>query len=254
MRSLLLLGWGLVWAALLPTAPAAGQPAEVRRAFEEGNRQYAAGDYKAALREYETVLASSWTSGALHYNVAGAHYRLGNLGAAVQHYEKARRLLPDRKRLQHNLSVVRGQAQTPPPARRPVLARARASVRSWVSPLMLFAAGAVLFLASLAWWARSSSDAEARFRPRGTVAALMGGALGLAALGLALSVPVDDGRTVALRGPLTVRSAPAPEADSTAALPEGTVLRLIGREGDWAKVRSSRGTSGWAPADALGGI
>jgi tetratricopeptide (TPR) repeat protein len=250
MRSLLVLGWGLV----LVATPAASQPAEVRRAFEQGNRQYAAGEYEAALRAYETALASGWTSGALHYNVAGAHYRLGHLGAAVQHYEKARRLLPERERLRHNLSVVRGQAQTPPPARHAVLDRARSGVREWVSSLVLFAAGAVLFLAALAWWVHASSGAEARFRPRGAVAALMAVALGLAALGLALSVPVDGGRAVALRGPLTVRSAPAPGADSTDALPEGTVLRLTGREGDWAKVRSSRGTSGWTRTDALGAI
>ena len=249
MRLLLLLGSGLL---LATAAPAAGQPAAVRSAFEQGNRHYAADDYEAALQQYEEALASDWTSGALHYNVAGTHYRLGHLGAAVQHYEKARRLLPERQRLRHNLSVVRGRAQTPPPARRSWLGRVHRQARSVVSPLALFLAGAVLFLVGLAGWVRASAPPGARVGPSGAVAALVATALLLAALGLALSAPVGGGRAVALRGPLTIHDAPG--ADSTDAVPEGTVLRLTGREGGWAKVRSSRGTSGWVRAGALGEI
>ena len=238
----------------LAAAPAAGQPAPVQRAFEDGNRRYAEGDYAAALRRYEQALESGWASGALYYNVAAAHYRLGRAGQAVRYYEKARRLLPASERLQHNLSVVRSQIEAPPPAPRSFRATAWERLTALMPPVGYLAVGLFVFLGALAWWVRTNGEGGRRFRPGPLSAALLAAGLLVAGLGLVLSAGPAERRAVAVRGPLTLRSAPSASADSTAALPEGTVVNRTERRGGWARVRSSRGDEGWADAGALGGI
>ena len=239
---------------LAATMPATAQPAEVQRAFEKGNRHYADGEYAAAIEQYDRVLESPWASGAFYYNVAGAHYRLGHTGQAIRYYEKARRLVPQNERLQHNLSVVRSQVEAPPPVPRSFRALAHERLTAFMSPLGYLGIGLVLYLLALGWWVRTRRRADERLRPAAGTAALMAAGLLVAGVGLALSASPDRGRAVALQGPLTIRSTPAPDADSTAALPEGTVLRLTGRRDGWAQVRTSRGETGWVQHEALGEI
>ncbi|PSQ81473.1 MAG: hypothetical protein BRD46_02105 [Bacteroidetes bacterium QS_8_68_15] len=258
---------GSVLAAAAPGVLA--QPSGVRSAFETGNRRYAEGDYAGALRQYETVLESGWAGGALYYNVAGAHARRGHTGQAVRYYEKARRLLPEAasesERLQHNLGVVRSRTEAPPPAPPSVQATARETLTAWFPPFGYVVLGLLAHLGALAWWAGRRAAPERqqqRLRPGAGPAALLAAGLLTAGLGIWLAAPppAGSGRTVALRGPLTLHAAPDARADSAAAVPEGTVLRLTERSdeggggGGWARVRSSRGDEGWAPTDALGDI
>jgi len=253
MRLFVLIAGSVVFAAL----PTVAQPTGVRSAFETGNRRYAEGDYAGALRQYDTVLESKWASGALYYNVGGAHFRRGNLGQAVRYYEKARRLLPaESQRLQHNLGVVRSQIEAPPPVPRSVLAVARDGLTAGVPPLGYVVAGLLVYLGALAWWVHRHATTDRRFRPGAETTACLAAGLLVAGLGVWLAAPSPDGRAVALRDPLTLRAGPAARADSAAAVPEGTVLRLTGRAdgSDWARVRSPRGDAGWARTDALGDI
>lgn len=240
---------------LAVTSPvAAGPPASVQRAFEQGNRRYAAGDYETALHRYEAVLESNWTSGALYYNLANTHYRLGHAGQAVRYYEKARRYLPGNERLQHNLSVVRSRLEAPPPLPPSFRTTVQERLTAFMPPVAYLAVGLVLFLLALARWVQTSTKPATPFRPRRTVLALLMAGLLLAGIGLVLSAPSGEGRAVALRGPLILRSAPRTAADSTATLPEGTVLRLLERRDGWARVRSSRGDEGWSATEPLGEI
>ena len=79
--ALLLIAWS--------TAPLQAQEAF----FDEGNRLYREGDYAGAVESYERIRESGFESGALHYNLGNAWFRLGEIGPAILHYERARRVM-----------------------------------------------------------------------------------------------------------------------------------------------------------------
>ena len=84
-------------------APLAAQEAF----FDEGNRRYQEGDYAGAVELYQRILESGVESGELHYNLGNAWFRLGELGPAILHYERARRIMPRDDDLGANLELAR---------------------------------------------------------------------------------------------------------------------------------------------------
>ena len=75
--------------------------------FDEGNRRYREGDYAGAVELYGRILESGVESGELHYNLGNAWFRLGELGPAILHYERARRIMPRDDDLGTNLELAR---------------------------------------------------------------------------------------------------------------------------------------------------
>lgn len=75
--------------------------------FEEANNAFWNGDYEKATSLYERLEELGARDEALSYNLGTAYARLGRLGMAVRHYEKALRIEPDHPDTLHNLSVIR---------------------------------------------------------------------------------------------------------------------------------------------------
>ena len=61
-----------------------------------GNTAYAAGDFNSAAAAYESVLRYRISDPRVEYNLGNAEFRRGNLGKAILHYERARRLAEGR--------------------------------------------------------------------------------------------------------------------------------------------------------------
>lgn len=258
MRFSLLL---LLFAAAAPALSA--QPTAVVRTFEEGNQLYEEGDYAAALDAYRRVLDAGYASGALYYNMGNAFFRAGELGQAVRYYEKARPLLPDPERLQHNLVLARDRLPRATEAPRPSFpARVWQRVAAWAGSRAFFFLGLALYLAAAARIAYRLY--AGRPRPRLTAAALLGGLLLLALVLAASAYPGTPDRAVVLAGAAALRTQPALDAangdaadndaaDENAAY-EGSLVDVLERRGGWARVRLAGGRTGWLPAEAVGRI
>lgn len=93
----------VLFVAAWNTGPLAAQEAF----FDEGNRRYQEGDYAGAVELYERILESGLESGELHYNLGNAWFRRGELGPAILHYERARRIMPRDDDLLANLELAR---------------------------------------------------------------------------------------------------------------------------------------------------
>jgi len=72
------------------------------------NKAYEAGDYKAAIHEYEQ-LAELYQSSDLYKNLGNAHFRLNNLGKAILYYEKAVKINPSDQDARFNLSFAKNK-------------------------------------------------------------------------------------------------------------------------------------------------
>ncbi len=81
--------------------------------FDEANRLVASGAYEDAIDQYHAVIGTGYESGSLYHNLAGAYYRLDELGEAVRYYERARRLLGNDPQLLHNIQIIESRVQSP---------------------------------------------------------------------------------------------------------------------------------------------
>jgi tetratricopeptide (TPR) repeat protein len=79
--------------------------------FSKANNAFWNGDYAKAAELYEKIEDLGARDAVLSYNLGTAYARLGKLGMAVRHYERALRLDPGNSDAMHNLSVLRGRAQ-----------------------------------------------------------------------------------------------------------------------------------------------
>ena len=62
--------------------------------FKSGNSYYEKGEYKNAIAEYNKIIATGKTSGAVYYNLANAYFKDGQLGMAMLNYRRGLYLTP----------------------------------------------------------------------------------------------------------------------------------------------------------------
>lgn len=83
--------WFLLALLILPAHTVAS---ERPRAFLDGVRAYAAGDYEQAIERFSAIVDAGIQNGKLYYNLANAYMKKGELGRAILWYERAARLIP----------------------------------------------------------------------------------------------------------------------------------------------------------------
>lgn len=74
--------------------------------FATGNTAYANGDYEAALKAYNKLVADEQLSASLFYNLGNTYYKLDELGEAIWAYEKALKINPGNADVQFNLDFA----------------------------------------------------------------------------------------------------------------------------------------------------
>ena len=243
-------------AAVLVAGWAAGPLAAQEAFFDEGNRRYQEGDYAGAIELYERILESGVESGELHYNLGNAWFRLGALGPAILHYERARRIMPRDGDLRANLALARAltvDQVTPLPGF--WLFRV---ARWWVD---LLSRPALLAVVTLAWLTAAAAlivavagrgDALLVWSRRAAAAA--GGValvFGLSLLARELEVGRPD-EAVIMAEEAAVRSAPADdEALLIFTVHEGTKVRVERRSDEWVEIVLEDGKVGWVRSGRL---
>ncbi len=80
--------------------------------FYKGNTLYEQGSYKDAISEYSKLLEQDMESGHLYYNMGNAYFKKGQLGEAILHYERAKRLIPRDSDLKSNYRFALSHIET----------------------------------------------------------------------------------------------------------------------------------------------
>lgn len=229
-------GLGLALLAVLAAAmPAAAQD----EPFRDGVTAYIRGDYADAATAFERHLAQRPDDAAGWYNLGNALRGDGRLGHAVLAWRRALDLEPRMTSARHNLRIAGGSsllAGAPPP----------------FSPTP---AEAVLLL-TVVWWVGAGAVLWAVLRHSRTARRVAGAAVGIAVLTILAGLPgwVGNDTAIALEPATPLLSGPALRSDTIATVPAGTPLRIIAREGDWLRVRTSDLAEGWGAPDAIAAI
>ncbi|MBW2960256.1 tetratricopeptide repeat protein [Mesonia aestuariivivens] len=71
--------------------------------FKQASQDYADGNYKKAIDQYEKILGNGEASANLYYNLGNAHYKLDHIAPSIYNYEKALLLKPNHQDAKNNL-------------------------------------------------------------------------------------------------------------------------------------------------------
>lgn len=234
--------------AALPVSPSDSVTAR----FDAANTAYQHGRYERAAEAYLRLLNDGHASGALYYNLGNTYVRLDELGSAIRHYEKARRLRPEDPRIHHSLEQARRQAGVYPDSYVPTgLERL---VRAW-SPRALFGVGLVLLVGGLVVVVLES-------RPNGAVLWTSPTACGTVIVGFLLvcsAIGVSYARSFTRHGVViaeraSLRLGPTAAADVDTTVAEGKMVEIQTTKDGWTAVRTGDSLQGWMCSSHVGEV
>lgn len=235
------MGWLFSLIAVLGAAP-------LGPAFEDANRAYEAGDYAAAVRQYEAVVAAGAADAALFHNLGNAYFRLGQVAPAIANYERALQRDPRLESTAANLRYA--LAATERKMARPLRSRWEEGLLFWDDSLRL---GEVRWLAITSWcifWAALFWRVIKRHRYQ--IPVIIVSLLTAAAFMTSLyskSYPLQ--LAVANQPSVEVRTGANPADTVRYTLAPGDRVRVETESNGWLRVATVEGERGWAPRDAF---
>ncbi|MEY2545685.1 MAG: hypothetical protein QOG48_802 [Verrucomicrobiota bacterium] len=235
-RRRLLVDLACAFAMFLATSSAFAQ-------FEKANQEYAAGDFKAAIADYEELARKGEYSANLFYDLGNAYFRTQDFGRAILNYERALALDRHHAEAQANLHVARDAARAlemPPSAAEKILRVA--TVNQWT------------IVAAIAGWMFLFSVAHLIFsrRSRAVIALSI---LFLSIFVCAVIATYQTNLTAASKAivvskDVTARVATADNANRVLTLPIGSEIEVVSKRGDWIYAALPNNARGWIPATA----
>jgi len=209
--------------------------------WETANNSFAQGNYAAAARGYETIIAQQGYSAPVLFNLANAQQRDGQLGQAVLNYERAALLAPNDPDLAANLNSARQKAGLAPERPSPMRNIMRAlTLNSWFG-----LATAALFLIAVAPLLKRLRPQLRRALNFGSVLATFTLLVAVSALGLR---GTDLRRAVVTTPAVVAGVSPVTVAQPVFKLRAGEVVTLQKTHGDFALIRNPSGQEGWVKA------
>lgn len=216
-------------------------------------QRYAEGDVVGALTLFDSV-AGHWNSAGLQYNIGNCHYRAGDIGRAILHYERALRLAPGAADVRANLELARQQVVDRVPELPAFslsatwgLLRGGRDADQWARRCMVVSPLFFLVLA-LAMVVRGRGAALGLK----VLAGLLGAAL-LVCIAFAAARHAelqDHSAAIVLAPKVDVRSEPGEGATLLFVLHRGTKVTVLQERLGWYEVRLANGNIGWMPPAA----
>lgn len=219
----------------------------------EANRLYEAGEFTAAAASYQSLVDAGAEDGLVHYNLANAYFKAGDLGRAILNYHRAQRWLPRDGDVAANLQLARAQVidrladenegAVVGLARRLLLASTTLDEAAVVA-LGLWLLLCALAIAALLW----PGGRRKMLYATGVVAVLL--ALSLLSLGLHAAEERNPVAIVVAKE-VAVYSGPGTDYLNEFTLHAGAQVRWLETRQGWVRVALPGDLQGWLPAGAV---
>ena len=224
--------------------------------FEKANKQYQEENFTKAIKIYNEILESGMISGKLCYNLGNAYYKNGEIGKAIQFYEKAKLLMPGNESVEFNLKLVnvkvKDRIQVPPDTILITIHKKLINIFSLQTWSIIFSL--CLFLSSIMFFIGSLIP--------GFKTKLNNSMFGFIMAALIMLYPVlskynteqlvNKGVLVNSRG--EVFAAPDSESTKLFTIHEGTLFHILNSDGNWYKIELIDGKQGWLHQSMCGKI
>lgn len=245
----------LLVALLAVSGSALGQGESPEEIFNRGNSAYEQGRYEEAAEAYRTLLRYRIRDARLEYNLGNAEFRLGRLGHAILHYERARRLAPEDPDIATNLELARSLTldRVEEPAQ-PLFLKWLHRLQDQLGPDR----HAWIVLALL--WLIAGLIAWCSSRPGGwsalygwLLAALLAGTL-FCGLSWTMTHQRVQGKrqAIVLEQAAEILTGPGENNATLATVHEGLLLEVLAERQEWMQVSLPNGYNGWIARTAVG--
>jgi tetratricopeptide repeat protein len=225
-------------------AAASALIAEPTAQFAKANQEYAAGDFKAAINNYEELLRQGQDSPNLFYNLGNAYFRQKDFGRAILNYERALALDPRQAEAQANLRIARDEA------------RALELIPSrWERWFSFANANQYAITAAIAFWIGMFAIASFIFNRRRSAIAMSFLSISTFAIAVIAVFRLEGGKNgsglaVVTADNVEARLATADTANRVLTLPAGSEIQILSRRGDWIYAALPNNLRGWMPANS----
>jgi tetratricopeptide (TPR) repeat protein len=244
----------LLACAILVLAHGAVFADSLEEIFERGNRAYDDERFDEAAESYRTLLEYQIEDPRVEYNLGNTEFRRGNLGQAILHYERAKRLDPTDPDILDNLRFARSHRldRVPEPVRPEAIEwlvglqdRLGPDRQAWLAVAVLW-----LVCASVAFALSRAGRWNAGYG--WLVAALVLVIVLLGASWYATYERLEGGSTaVVVQRVVEVLAGPGQNNATLATVHEGLAVEIWGQRSEWIQVRMPNGVSGWVPKGAV---
>jgi len=222
--------------------------ARVESVFSTANKLYEQGQYEQAAKSYIDVLKTNPVA-EIHYNLGNCYYKMGQMGQAVLHYERALLLKPDYDQARENLNVANTRIVDK------VDSSARKNLSSYWNKVLQETGSATFGLICIILWFIATIAFVLFVLSRipllkkiGFFSGLLTSLAALVFLYLSLSAQhaIDENKWAIITNE-KVDAYTEPKENGTAAfvLHEGTKVHINSRQGDWLEVSIQSGATGW---------
>lgn len=217
--------------------------------WEAGNKAYIDGDYNKAIAEYNAILDGGEYSMKLYYNLANAYFKVGSIGKAILHYNKALRIAPSQEDIRHNLAIAEAQTKDR------IVAIPEFFINRWLRTLRNTMSCGSWSLLSLLFFGVLLSftllfllASRIRWRKVGFYGALFSLVIFVAVTLFAISSRNDilqHEEAIVMGSAVSIKSSPDRSATDLFVLHEGTKVRIIAEVDEWREIVIADGKKGW---------
>ena len=245
----------LLLAFLLSSTLSAFSQKEHDAKFGKGVEFYTAGDYEAALREWNDLYNTGYRSATLSYNIGNACFKMNDIPSAILFYERAHLLKPGDSNINYNLQIARSLV-VDKFEEIPELFFVRwynfialmFHTNTWA---VISLATFLLFLALLSLYIYSSAY---RLKVTSFWLSLLFLFISLSSLTFAIRNRnlVYESRSAVIFAPsVNGKSSPDSSGTDLFVLHEGSKVAIEDKVGKWYEIRLSDGNRGWVPEESL---
>jgi tetratricopeptide (TPR) repeat protein len=214
--------------------------------FAKANQEYAAGNFKSAIADYEELVRSGQDTPNVFYNLGNAYFRQNSFGHAILNYERALALEPHHPEAQANLQVARDEG------------RALELISNRWERLFGFATeNQYVVAATVAFWIGLSSLAVFILGRRRARSAIALSILSLSTVAIAVVAGYQlghgkngPGLAIVTGENVEARLATADNANRVLTLPAGSEIQIVSQRGDWIYAALPSNLHGWMPASS----
>jgi tetratricopeptide (TPR) repeat protein len=208
--------------------------------FAKADREFKAGNFKAAITDYGVVVQSGEWSANLFYDLGNAYFRDSDFGRAILNYERALRLDPSHPEVDANLRIARDQTHA--------LELASAPLEKYLN---FGSAKSFTILAAILFWGTTVLLILRRRRVLWmTIGLVLTASCGWAVYELENGTR-GESVAVVVADNVEARVATADSAKSVLALPAGSEVVILQERGDWSYAALPNDQRGWISTKAV---
>lgn len=214
-------------------------------------------DYATAQRYFSEMATQRQNSGFLYYNLGNVYYKMGQLGSAIQNYEKAFLFIPRSRDLATNLNQARSKLTDK--IEQTFSDYILHTVYFWISALSLFEYQYFLVGLSVLFWGTVFLRyfRREKFLSLSLAVSVIIFAYFLAGYGLKNGFHSAGQYGIILQPEVDAKASYLEKDQPLFQLHEGTKVQVIDRQNfgennQWLKVKMPAGQAGWVPADVIG--